>query len=126
MMKMNDRELRELDAWVAEHVMGWTDLELYQPPSEFMEEQQPPFFRGMNKMCLLWQSIPNCSTDPAAAMQVLEKCTKNCSKDCKTISVRENGEGYMVFARDSYYREVAEAETLPLAICLFAKQLFSK
>lgn len=58
-------------------------------------------------------------------MQVLEKCAEKCDKDCKTVCIQSSGGSCRVFARDHYDREDVEAETLPIAICLFAKKLFS-
>ncbi len=65
---MNAIELRSLDAWIAENVFGWTDIEFYKPPQpDYTEEAPEPFWRGVHKANLLWQSVPRYTTDPAAS-----------------------------------------------------------
>ena len=96
---MSEKQPRELDAWIAEHVT--------HEPTGFVWPQEY-------------------TTDPAAAMRVLEECGVECYKNNKHVSVRWYVGGWSVAARDSYEREHADAKTLPLAICLFAKELFAK
>lgn len=119
---MNDTELRELDAWIAEHVMGWTIFKTTDdwhkagsPTSRTIQvlDQTPHF------------DIPKYTTDPAAAMMVLEKCGSE-----NTIAIYFGTDGVWHVEHENIYEDrvdfQAKAETLPLAICLFAKQLFSK
>ena len=119
---MTEKELRKLDAWIAEHVFEWTDIEFFQPPCDVMEEPNLPFWRGVQKACLLWQSVPCFTTDPAAAMMVLEKCFEKYYGI--VINFEPNSKTFVCW----YGHPVVGtyAETLPLAICLFAKKLFSK
>lgn len=100
---MNEKEMRELDAWIAEHVMGLSMEEQFGNPDNPIRGTITP---------------PNYTTNPAAAMLVLEKCLTMADEleirlcyDCE----------YKVFD----WSKAAKAETLPLAICLFAKKLFS-
>lgn len=120
---MTDTEMRELDEWIAEHVLpeakdcpmcegkGFNDVEKYD-----MVEQVDCMFCGTSG-----EQPFGPTTDPAAAMMVLEKCVDyvgaNQVSICKTV------DDFVVwcpygFKLDNY------APTLPLAICLFAKQLF--
>jgi hypothetical protein len=127
---MNNKELRELDAWIAEHVMGWINLEFYTPPFNEMEQSFPdePFWRGHKIVRDLWMAVPRYTTDPAAAMIVLEKCSKdravvvNGTKGKHQIVELKRGTSGLM----SFDEEIIDAETLPLAICLFAKKLLSK
>lgn len=121
------QELIELDAWIAEHVMGWHI-----------------FNSGRGSVCALKNKdlvdeslkiiIPkhpfdepsdfSPTTDPAAAMEVLEKCAE---KDVFTsIAISRNGDFWEVFLGGHYHQKKGIAETLPLAICKFAQALFSK
>ncbi len=133
--KTNERELRELDAWIAIHLFGWMPetrkmyggeknakgfglnqhLSLGSPDRNFLYEYSfPPF---------------NYSTDPAASMQVLEKCIVEQRK-------LHAGDACFFFSKDGsefWLRTVVnnkhldgQAETLPLAIARFAKKLFSE
>lgn len=100
-------KLRELDAWIARHLFG--------------DEPDPsktiPF--SSEQYC-----HPHYTTEPAASMQVLERCIKHSKKSiCCCISVL----GYQVYLGGAdYAKSVQEASTLPLAISRFAKKLFEK
>jgi len=112
---MTTQEMRELDAWIAENVFGW---------QEFREEEYPyrMLWREGEEGSPVWDEPDYYTTDPAAAMEVLKKCADNLwlsvgfSKQRKTFLCGGilSGENY------------AEAETLELAICQFAKKLFTK
>lgn len=118
---MNEKELRELDAWIAEHVMGWRGIEWFQPDSPRLADRQPKgFYRSVvNGVCV---AIPAYTTSPADAMMVLERCQKHGT----TLALNLGSSGqYWVSDCDKKAR-YAVAETLPLAIALFAKKLFSK
>jgi len=109
-------ELRELDAWIAEHVMG-----LVRHPCWYTHEhwegvwRVPDGTKGFNKF--------RPTTDPAAAMAVLEKCAE-VESPVSVATCFEAGT-WSVFV-GGHWDEKRSAETLPLAICLFAKALFSK
>lgn len=131
---MTPAELRELDAWIAEKVMGfkrgWWDCfastspdevtcgKIWVPALEFVDDLKKPFHP---------------TTDPAAAMMVLERCAENgiINGDFKLpVSIRRRGDLQWVVsencedAPEHEFCIVAEAPTLPLAISLFAKELF--
>ena len=126
---MSEIDLRELDAWIAEHVFGWTDIEIHQPLAEIMEPEQPAFRRGYPKKDSLWQHIPQYTTDHAAAFAVLEKCAE---KTCVEIRKQVHGGEKWAVWEDSRTIELHTtglegglSDSLPLSICLFAKQLFN-
>jgi Phage ABA sandwich domain len=118
---MTTTELRKLDAWIAEHVMGWLRVNSNE------KLDHPQRFNVLPDRILIGQNMGHRiieyspTTDPAAAMQVLEKCiTGNTS-----IAINHGTTGWWVTDCDKK-KNYAIAETLPLAICLFAKKLFSK
>lgn len=96
---MSKQEELALYDWISEHVMGWA-----------------------------WRKI-DFTADKAAAMEVLEKCAQKC-----TVTIeRSGGVGSWMVARlnlqgdGEYVEDFCKCEkSLPLAICQFAKQLFSK
>lgn len=143
--EMTESQLRELDAWIAEHVfgykwghfgsvddktglpeLGWKEpIYLLEPERYGVEKsahELPPQHRckvdgWINKGL---PSYPEYTTDPAAAMAVLEKCREKESVTIGTLN------GKCCVTKSSWSRLFVESDTLPLAICLFAKQLFSK
>lgn len=129
---MTTQELRELDEWIAEHVMEyrwWFDVlalecmlcrpdETWPERKGFKLHDGKPF--GAKDFSDL--SLFKPTTDPAAAMMVLEKCISGAGR---SAFLTKTSDGWIVgFATGKSLS--AFAETLPLAICLFAKQLFSK
>lgn len=129
-MTAEELKLRESEAWLAEHLFGWTDIELYRPPPE--EEDRdgrrfhpPAFFRAMRDG--FWREVPHYSTDPAAALEVLEKCAEKIkARDAVAICQLDGTEGWRVTNANMIDSKIsAEALALPLAIAKFAKQLFS-
>lgn len=121
---MNHTELLELDAYIAQHVMGWTAAlsfrglglgggQFYKHPDKTI--------RVRDRSATVVVFAP--STDPAAAMAVLEKCI---TKTPHTICFG-HGDGFCIYLGGQFGRRpTGDAPTLPLAICLFAKQLFSE
>lgn len=120
---MRDEELRALDNFIAEHVMGWTLIDrkavgwMDGPPvwntGKTGEDESPT-----------WQDFRP-TTDPAAAMQVLERIIDSGVVLTVYKGVNESGERRYCFGAkktDGY----EDAETLPLAIAKFAKALFEK
>lgn len=137
-----EQELRELDAWIAEHVMGtknmfglkkrgfwyrpnahgYTDRqsEAWQLPFEEAKKHEYPHGGHDDRVTVCEIEIPSYTSNPAAAMQVLEKCAEK-----TTVALNQGTTGWFISDCDKKLR-FAVAETLPLAICLFAKKLFSK
>lgn len=101
---MDTKEMRELDAWIAEHVMGWKisfragEVEIWRTPSG--------------------TAVFHPTTDPAAAMEVLKKCGE---RACTTVY---RTKGAWVVTSSILVGAEADAPTPELAICLFAKALF--
>ena len=116
---MTDKELRELDAWIAEHVMGWRKVGLL---ANFIAGT---FLCNTSADCLAhdWKKESRISTwkpttDTAAAMEVLKKCLSVQTE----IHICQHWEGtYGIIGRHDVV-----GETFELAICLFAKTLFTK
>ena len=107
---MSTQELRELDAWIEINLFGRVDVKV--EGSTFGE--------------ISWDSdkmpVRQFSTDPAAAMQVLEKC-------CEKLDAPDKynpGVSPIVKSVGRFWVGNQNGQTLPLAICLFAKQLFTK
>lgn len=123
------KEDRELDAWIAEHVMGWR-LRGHIPSYWERDASDEICFLGevgnQDDECLEWRP----SQYPAQAMEVLAKCAVELSPDGggRAIAIEWQGdvqESWMVCETDVVGIQ-AEAPTLPLAIAKFAKSLFSK
>lgn len=126
---MKDQEHSQLNSWIAEHVTRRGTGHYYCSGCRQCVPIEEVTSGGYHENCQIGgkidNGIPHYTTSPADALEVLKKCAEKCEKDCKLIGIRR-AEVWTVFARDHYDRETAEAETIELAICLFAKQLFSK
>lgn len=131
---MNEGELRKLDVFLAEHIMGWEKEKKYGTPpygicwwvdSSFAYKWIKPA-QGWGK----WHPTESISD----AFQVVEKmmerfpdwfCTvdifgQNYNKQDKgkghcVVTFQESAEGYIIYSCE-------QAETAPLAICLAAKK----
>lgn len=126
---MNDKEMRELDAWIAEHVMGQqcktcvNGMHRKYGPEKYAEMRAWFLERGsfkkhwpLEEPDILCDHFKKYSTDNAAAMELINRCL-----DETDLRIHKTENGYGIIAQ----RDVFES-TLPLAIALFAKQLFSK
>lgn len=132
---MNEKELRDLDAWIAKNVFGWKP----ETRKMYAGENNVKGF-GLNQHLGRGDCerkfindylfpLDRYSTDPAAAMQVLEKCAEKLAPQrlhiyaptgaCK-IWLVSDCEGH------NSTPSSGSAENLPEAICLFAQKLFSK
>lgn len=124
---MTDSEMRELDAWIAEHVFGYRwfafeggkgnrfcDLQI---PSTFQERhggiQCDAPLVGYERDI---GGVPRYSKEARPALELLEKCA---GRD--TVKVWKKGE--VVTVEGSFF--VSSSPTLPLSICLFAKKQFA-
>jgi hypothetical protein len=124
---MTDTEKRELDAWIAVNIMKWQEVkpwDINPGHGQFVIRHgvpvaPPPIFKFEP------------TTDPAAAMEVLKKCAAKLypSDEVQIYGNDEDG-GYVIFSPETKDAEgfvlESDAKTLELAICLFAKKLFSK
>ena len=123
--ELTPAQLRELDAWIAEHLFGTTITDDYSKVGEPNHAYRP--WIGVSG------TVPRYTTDPAAAMQVLEKCADDTSI---TITRDADGQFSVEWWADevkgvepipgSKWHQIKTAPTLPLAICLFARELFKE
>lgn len=98
----------ELDAWIAEHVHGFKKVR-----RDIDREITGYGFDANNK----FTRLPSPTTSPADAMRVLEKC----ANECGTVKLVKIGNWWV---NDGEEFE-GKSGSLPLAICLFAKKLFT-
>jgi hypothetical protein len=147
---MTTEEMREVDTWIAEHVFDFAwipsvgktfylvspgDWQAYKP--EFVQ-------RGLklsHANIVAERRVPFYTTDPAAAMDVLKKCAEKRAEAYdphrpSTYDPYRPSASLVICAPccdrsqwtvvDSEEMQIfGEAETLELAICLFAKHLFT-
>jgi Phage ABA sandwich domain len=104
---MNETQLRELDTWIAEHVMGMIKADSPDDTGWFRRSTYLPKFEP--------------STDPAAAMMVLEALR---GRGGFCVELIANTDGWLVHYDDDGNGWSVTAETLPLCIALFARKLF--
>lgn len=123
---MENNELRKLDEWIAAKIFGW---------QQFREEEHPNrmLWREGEAGSDVWDEPHFYTTDPAAAMEVLEKCAekqaligepvgvaryeKDSGRWTVESNVRDYGDAQYIFS---------EADTLPLAISKFAREIFKE
>lgn len=134
-----ETELRELDAWIAEHLFGlrlarstvndkftccimprenWS-LELFSKALKYDEHMVSIGSFDDMKRTLVDYS-PCFTVNPRAAMRVLEKCL---SKTSVHVWASLAGDEFTIQCR-LRERISEKAPTLPLAICKFARKLF--
>lgn len=104
---MSAKELRELDAWIAEHVFNAKRETSGWEPGDTYEE-------GLDCLVSEWQP----TTDPAAAMAVFKKLLES-----HILTFESTSDGYCIEISDGV---LVCCKTLELAICEAAKKLFSK
>lgn len=125
---MTNAEMRELDAFIAETVMGFEHPCLFEPTGATGEICTKCNHHGSFDR----HFFSHYTSDAAAAMLVLEKCLDKCGSDVVFFKSTDKPGMFRVFkvkdaiAFTGLPTKFVEAETLPAAICLFAKQLFSK
>jgi hypothetical protein len=125
---MNETEMRELDAWIAERLFGWKPSVVSNFPGQMIPPGEPPG----KELCVM--GCPRYTALRAGALDVLMRCAERGRfKAEHNINIYQPADGtgrWCVAAStcdwpDEMRAEPVIAETLPLAICLFAKQLFS-
>jgi hypothetical protein len=130
MKSYTETQLRELDAWIAEHVFGWHKIQTGQNHSLCSvcgngfgarhNHYYPDFHGSMSG------SVPFYSTDPAAAMQVLKRCVEFAKRNLgHSVILTDTMNGYCVGLTIPSFKFIT-ADTWELAIALFAKALFRK
>ena len=124
-------KLRELDEWIAVNLfnwdvsrVGWCDSAIKHCVGKSCYGFPPDSANW--KTCALPHLIPCYTTDLDATMMVLEKCNiRQSEKDFIEMGIKKTGK-----QKRNHYLATAEfsvnAKTLSLAICLFAKKLFTK
>lgn len=112
---MTTRQKRSLDAWIAKHVMGWkrVDGEAFQW-GQFTVDSN----RIVHADPVYGQFCP--TSDRADAMMVLEKVHEKVHRGVTTAKTPDGK--YLAYTKTSY--GLHQADTLPLAICLLAKEVF--
>lgn len=109
-------ELSKLDAWIAEHVMGWSLAKRFDG-DELIQRTLKEKKSGLPE----WMNEFKPTTDPAAAMLVFEKLAVG----SPFTHMTKLGEKWVIFkGPDSEFSNRVEADSLPLAICMLAKKLF--
>lgn len=117
---MTTTELRDLDAYIAEHVFGATRaIDKGFACGDGDDRHTVRFNRDEG-----WTACPFYTTDSAAAIKVLERCAER----FEHLEIMRTCEGkYMVWVHGrGLYKRDRIANTLPLAICLLAQQLFKE
>lgn len=121
---MTQTEMRELDCWIAEHVMdalkkaGWRAHFVMRDDNAIICGGKPP--RD-------WTSgeVTRYTTDPAAAMEVLKKCVEKLAEARDEMQIRRIVDGSH-FIECLWYKGgiKSNSKTLETAIALFAKEVF--
>jgi len=109
---MTTQEMRELDAWIAVNLFNAENDQNWQ---EFLIGNSPAWNKDGSDNCF------SPTTDPAAAMEVLKKCYDQPLSICTCKSP----DGYKFWLPNGFSIAL-NAPTLELAICQFAKKLFTK
>lgn len=114
---MTDKEMRELDAWIAENVFDLpVDLEAGRRKSG------PGYLWFKDGKCDI---VKHYSTDPAAAMYLLKKCAEKLRPKGAIVVLHASEDDIKFWAVRQYGGDAqGNAETLELAIAKFAKALF--
>lgn len=111
---MSDQERREDDVWIVEHLFGakWEvgNLMLGQRIMACGKEHTPT------------PNLPHYALDREDAMDVLLKCMENRTIVVASQSPQKHFVSLLKFEGVTFH---TEAETFELAVCLFAKKLFS-
>jgi len=113
---MSPKEISELDAWIAEHVMGWKIHN--RNTAHYVDADKVNSSDYILRAAYNWSAV----NTPNVAMEVLKKCIEHCGFfDALLIGQTADG-NYFV----GHNAASVEAPTIELAICLFAKKLFEK
>lgn len=113
---MTPKQLRELDAWIGLNVMGWTKGDV-APSKWFPDGWKDTWIHPRGGAA----TLPQFTTNPAAALAVLEKCAR---RPPSTV-ITPKSDGSWIIHASGIDTCLSKGETLPLAICLFARQIFS-
>lgn len=141
---MSETELRELDAWIDRELFaggkfvglkkcgfwyrdgacGYTSAACDAGRFTPEEAKKREYLRGEEPVTIHELPIPHYTTSPADAMRVLERCVDE--SPYGSVTIYKAGDEWLIECKDGEVFESAQENTLPLAICLFARKLFSK
>ena len=116
-----EQEIFELEKWIWLNVFGWIEW----------REEEFPYRAGYSQGDEYGVKCLECDmchpvTDPADAFAVLQRCVERVTKD---ISINSDGKTFKVFSIMDWSGQTEawweEDESLPVAICLYAKKLFT-
>lgn len=135
---MTTEELIELNAWIGEHVMKATPAMLAYAASAdekggAMFESATILKRDIKKFCeecpqyhyverAVW---PHYTTSKADAMDVLEVCLNYARENACDTFISKGLRNFWIRTVKGDRHRYGDAESLPLAICMFAKELFT-
>lgn len=109
---------RELDALVAEKVMGWTEV---RPcPDEDMREYGEDLWGRPPGGPLNSQNVSAYSTDIAAAWEVVDNISQRENVEAVSLTITVDGTACRVLLRDKNAPVRVYEDTAPRAICLAA------
>jgi len=127
-MTYTPEKLRELDAWIAEHVMGWKKIGRGKILQEWKDSDGNPHFIGDRPIadqddCNCWMDMFNPTTDPAASDALDDKILEKLGED--GYQIWHDGKNFIMCRRNGLE---PQAKHLDKKICraLFAQRLFSK
>ena len=138
---MTTQELRELDAWIAEKVMGDNGVKIWYASKDGGESgslfsgelitrkdvsefcQRHPEYAVIERV-----QYPHYTTSPADAMEVLNKCLRHAADhNLDAVEMYAEPDGVVVSINDDEGGQImVKAATTEPAICLFARELFSQ
>lgn len=121
---MTIEEMRELDTFCATNVMGWSECR-----SGMQSKSDPTcdaWLLKTKRYCTRFKYGWRPTKDAVDAMDVLKKCAEKCQHELAINAPTPKLWGVGCIDWDTESTVKHEAETLELAICLFAKQLFRK
>jgi len=114
---MTETEMRELDARIAENVFSYPHTVINSNGVYGI----PP---NGNQMLDAYEKVPSYTTDSAASMDLLKIMVREKGR-IQIDNLFYDGDNWRVFVLENE-ENASHAETLELAICQFAKNLFSK
>jgi hypothetical protein len=129
---MTTTEQRELDAWIAEHVMGltlWREtperVTAILNPNEFVLSIPRKIVRARIGDAATINFQP--TTDPAASREIEKKCLEELSNQGLVMSIRKIHNGFEVAGQGMDCDVYCESgPTLEIALANFARRLFEK
>lgn len=119
-MTLTEKELRELDAWIAEHVMELKKSDTQVDCDSFKLSGNGDVWIRKEMLSPIQKFRP--TTNPADAFEVLKRCAIRAEG---SIHIAVIGDYFNIACRDTKPNDFMDP-TLELAICLFAKKLFTK